>query len=403
MALYAAAMTGKGIGAIATVQIFGDDAEGVLASIFKPAGPRPAEFKTGKILLGSIVDSDKTIDRVTIGCEGPATFAIHCHGNPLIVEMIMELLGSHGAELIGAEELLKRILTAKESLNAIAIEAKLAQLGAKTLTGTKIIANQIDAGLAAKALQWLENAETVSLGQIAAEAEQILKDSRAAGLIIAGCTIVLAGPPNTGKSTLLNYLAGWQKAIVTDIEGTTRDWVSAQCQIGPLCITLIDTAGLDEQLAAASGETIEKAAQATTARILTQAELILLVLDNSRTADQLADALLEAIADKKVLTALNKSDLPAKFDIAQLPDSLSNAVRISAKSGAGIENIKKEILQIAGVGKISTETTVAFTTRQQDLLRQLTAVKSNRQARSIISELLNGRAQRGLSTPKLNG
>lgn len=390
MSLYAAVMTGKGTGAIATVQIFGDDAQRVLGEIFKPVGSKPSEFKTGKILLGTIVEADKTIDQVTIGCEGPATFAIHCHGNPLIVEMIMELLVRHGAELISAEELLRRILTANESLNTIAIEAKLAQLNAKTLTGTKILANQIDGGLAAKAAEWLKNMETIALDEIAAEAEQILADSGAAKLIISGCTIVLAGPPNSGKSTLLNRLAGRQKAIVTDIEGTTRDWVSAQCQIGPLSVTLIDTAGLDEKLAATSRKTIEKAAQEMTARILIEAELILLVLDSSQAADQLAGTLVEAITDKKVLTALNKTDLAAKFDVAELPDSLSNAVQISAKSGAGIENLKKEILRMAGVAEINTETTVAFTPRQQNLLRQLTAVKSSRRAASIISELLNG-------------
>jgi len=403
MALYAAAMTGKGIGAIAAVQIFGDDAESVLANIFKPAGPRHTEFKTGKILLGSIADGDKTIDQVTIGCEGPQTFAIHCHGNPLIVEMIMELLGRHGAELISAEELLRRTLTAQESLNTIAIEARLAQLNAKTLAGTKIIANQIDAGLGEKASQWLKDIETIALGQIAAEAEQILADSQPAKLIIFGCTIVLAGPPNSGKSTLLNYLAGRQKAIVTDIEGTTRDWVSAECQIGPLCVTLIDTAGLDEKLAATPGKSVEKAAQERTGRILTEAELILLVLDNSKTADQLNRTLIDKIAAKKVLTVLNKSDLAAKLDVAQLPDSLSSAVQISAKFGAGIENLKKEILQIAGVTEISTSTPVAFTSRQQNILRQLTAAKTNRQAVLLISELLNGRAWRNLSTPRLNG
>ncbi len=388
MALYAAVMTGKGTGAIATVQVFGGAAQVVLAEIFKPAGSKCAEFKTGKILLGTIVDGERNIDQVIIGCEGPQTLAIHCHGNPLIVEMIMEMLANHGADLISAEALLIRILTEEGSLNTIAIEAKLAQLNAKTLAGTKIIANQIDAGLTEDASEWLKNAETTSLDRIAAEAEQILADSRPAKLIIAGCTIVLAGPPNSGKSTLLNRLAGRQKAIVTDIEGTTRDWVSAQCRIGPLCVTLIDTAGLDEQLAASSGETVEKAAQETTARILTEAELILLVLDNSRTAEQLNKTLLERVVARKVLTVLNKSDLPAKFAVAQLPDSLSKTVQICAKSGAGVENLKKEILQMAGVAEINTETTVAFTPRQQDLLRQLTAAKSKQRAGSIISELL---------------
>jgi len=386
MALYAAVMTGKGAGAIATVQVFGDAARGVLAEVFKAAGSKPTEFKTGKILLGSIVDGEKTIDQVTIGCEGAQSFAIHCHGNPLIVEMIMELLGGRGAELIGSRELLRRVLTAEESLNTIAIEAKLAQLNAKTLAGTKIIANQIDGGLTEKASEWLKNAETISLDRIAAEADQILKDSRAAMLIIAGCTIVLAGPPNGGKSTLLNCLAGRQKAIVTDIEGTTRDWVSAQCQIGPLCVTLIDTAGLDEEL----GNSVEKAAQERTGRILTEAEVILLVLDNSRTADQLNKMLLERITGKKVLTVLNKSDLPAKFDIGQLPENLTNSVQISAKSGGGLETLKERILQITRTDDFDPKLAVAFTRRQQNLLKQLTAARPTQQAGSIISELLNG-------------
>lgn len=390
MALYAAVMTGKGAGAIATVQVFGDAAMVLLAEIFKPAGSKCAEFKTGKILLGAIVDGEKTIDQVTIGCEGPRTFAIHCHGNPLIVEMIMGLLGNHGADLIGAEDLLIRILTEERTLNTIAIEAKLAQLNAKTLAGTKIIANQIDAGLAARASQWLNDAETTALGEIAAEAEQILANSQPAKLIIAGCTIVLAGPPNSGKSTLLNRLAGRQKAIVTDIEGTTRDWVWSECQIGPLCVTLIDTAGLDEEVGGTSGDTVEKAAQETTARILTGAELTLLVLDNSRTAEQLGETLLEKVVGGKVLTVLNKSDLPAKFEIAQLPEKLTKAVQISAKSGTGIESLKERILQLTGTDDLDPKVVIAFTGRQQNLLRQLTGVKSRQQVGSVISELLNG-------------
>ena len=390
MALYAAVMTGKGTGAIATVQVFGDDAQKVLAGIFKPARAKRTEFKTGKILLGSIVDDEKNIDQVTVGCEGPQAFAIHCHGNPLIVEMIMELLVKQGADLISAEELLTRILTEKGTLNTIAIEAKLAQLNAKTLTGTKIIANQIDAGLTKKASQWLKNAETISIDEVAAEAEQILTNSRPARLIIAGCTIVLAGPPNTGKSTLLNYLAGRQKTIVTDIEGTTRDWVSAQCQIEPLCITLIDTAGLDEQLAATAQSSVEKTAQEKALQILTDADLILLILDNSRGADQLGKTLLEKVAVKKVLTVLNKSDLPAKFDIDKLPDNLRDTVQISAKSGMGIETLKEKTLQITSTDDFDPKVAIAFTPRQQDLLKQLTTAKSNRQAASIISELLDG-------------
>jgi len=307
--------------------------------------------------------------------------------------MIMKLLRSHGVVILTAEELLAKSFAADESLNAIAIEAKLAQLSAKTLLGTKIIAGQIDAGLTGKTTQWLDRERNVSLDQIKAEARRILENSRPAGLIISGCTAVLAGPPNSGKSTLLNCLAGRQKAIVTDIEGTTRDWVSATCRIGPLSVKLIDTAGLDRELAVTSRSTIENAAQDRTSQLLEDAELVLLVLDNSRDAGWLDGLCTENIAGKRILTVLNKSDLPAKFDPAGLPESLGRPIQISAKLGTGIHTLKQNILQTTATADFDPKTPVAFTSRQKKLLRQLATAKSSRQSGSIISELLNGGAR----------
>ncbi len=293
MSIFAAVMTGKGTGAISTVQVFGDSAEAVVKKIFKPTGTKPAEFKTGEILLGTITDGNETIDQVTIGCEQADSFAIHCHGNPLIVSDIMQLLQRRGAALLTAEQLLTKIISAQKAVNTIAVEAKLAQMKAKTIQGTKIIINQVDTGLSKKAAEWLANIDAVSLKQISAEAERILENSRTAKLIIAGCTAALIGPPNSGKSTLLNCLAGRQKAIVTDIKGTTRDWVEAVCRIESLSLRLIDTAGLDEKLPAPK-DTIEKAAQKKSVQILEQAELVLLVLDNSQTNDRLDERILGA-------------------------------------------------------------------------------------------------------------
>ena len=389
MSTFAAVMTGKGIGAIATILLFGDTAKAVIKEIFKPAGTKPAEFITGKILLGTITQNGETIDQVTIGCEGRNTFAINCHGNPLIAADIMQLLQKHSAALLTPEELLAKIYTAQKGVNTIALEARLAHLKAKTIPGTKIIANQISAGLSKKANQWLRDIKTTSLDQITSEAEWILANSQTAKLIISGCTIVLAGPPNSGKSTLLNHLAGRQKAIVTDIEGTTRDWVSARCQIGPLSITLIDTAGLDEKLSAAPGQTIEKKSQQRSVQMSKNADLVLLVLDNSRPADQLDDRLPANIYDRKILTVLNKSDLPAEFDTGKLPENLGSAVQISAKFGAGIENLKDKILQTAGVVDFDLQSPVCFTPRQQNLIRQLSNAESTQHAASIITELLN--------------
>ena len=397
MNTFSAVMTGKGTGAISTVQVFGDSAEDVVKKIFKPAGTKAAKFKTGEILLGTIADGNETIDQVTIGCEGPKTFAINCHGNPLIVADIMQLLQRCGAKLLTAEQLLSKILSAQKSVNTIAVEAKLTQLKAKTIEGTKIITNQVEAGLSKKAEEWLENINARSLNQISAEAERILENSRTVKLIIAGCTAALIGPPNSGKSTLLNCLAGRQKAIVTDIKGTTRDWVEAVCQIESLSLRLIDTAGLDEKLPAPK-DTVEEAAQKKSVQILEQADLILLVLDNSQTNDQLDDRFGEKIAGKpvlseaegKVLTVLNKCDLPARFDTSRLPEILSNIVQISAKEGTGIENLLEKIRQTCGVTEFDLKTPVVFTSRQENLLKQLKNAKSKQQATSIITELLNG-------------
>ena len=382
-------MTGKGTGAISTVQVFGDSAEAVIKKIFTPAAAMQTEFKTGKILLGNILDGDQTIDQVTLGCEGQNNFAIHCHGNPLIVADIMQILQRCGVTLLTAEQLLAKILSSQKAVNTIAIEAGLACLKAKTIEGTKIIANQIDAGLSAIAAEWLENINEIPLNQISIQIKRILENSKTAKLIIEGCTVALIGPPNSGKSTLLNALAGRQKAIVTDIKGTTRDWIEAVCRIESLSLRLIDTAGLNEELNA-PGDVIEQSAQKKSIEILKQADLILLILDNSKTNDRLDKEFLKKISGKLVLTVLNKCDLSAGLDTNKLPESMSNSIRTSAKEGTGIENMLEKVRQICGVADFDLKTAVCFTQRQNNLLQKLIHTKSTQQAASIITELLNG-------------
>ena len=389
MSIFAAVMTGKGTGAISTIQVFGDSAEAVIKKVFKPSGIKPLKFKTGEILLGTICDGTEVIDQVTIGCEGPDTFAINCHGNPLIVEMIMQLLRRHGAALLTAEQLQRKLLTAQKTADTIAVEAKLAQAKARTLQGTKIIANQINAGLTKKARGWLENIDEISLDKIKAEASQILQKSQAAKLIIYGCTAVLTGPPNSGKSTLLNCLAGRQKAIVTDIKGTTRDWVSARCRIGYLSVKLIDTAGLDEKLQATQ-DNINESAQKKTAEVLERADIVLLILDNNQPTDKFNEQFLKKISNKKLITVLNKSDLPAKLDTDRLPQAMSNTLQISAKEGTGIESLSEKIVKAVGAADFDLREPVCFTRRQENMLTKLTNVKSKQQTTSIITELLKG-------------
>jgi len=376
MTAFAAVMTGKGTGAISTIQVFGDTAEAVIKRIFKSAGEIPETYQTGKILLGKIVDGSEAIDEVVIGCEGPDSFAIHCHGNPLINEMIMQLLRKHGAKLLTADQLLTKTLAAQKNINTIEFEARLTQPKAKTLEGTKIIANQIEAGLNRKAAEWLDHGNVISIDQVKADAMQILETSRKAKLIINGCKAAIVGPPNTGKSTLLNCLAGRQKAIVTDVKGTTRDWVSARCK--------------DEELTAVPRDGIDKISQQKSVEILENADLVLLVLDSSQPVDQFDARLLDKITDRKLLTVLNKSDLPAKLNTDKLPKILANTVQISAKFETGIENLTRQIQQLAGVADFDLHTVVCFTDRQESLLKQLKNAESKQQAALIITELLIG-------------
>ena len=387
MAVYAAVMTGKGTGAIATIQVWGPNAPAVVAKIFKQAKAGGNRLEVGQVRLGAITDGDDGVDQVTAAREPIDTFAINCHGNPIIVEAIMDLLRRHGVTLVSAEQFLTKAFT-DGCANTIELEAKLAQLKAKTIQGTKLIQNQIRGGLSETANTWLKNIDRISVDQIARQAGKIILQSKIAGLIIHGCTIVLVGPVNTGKSTLLNYLAGRQKAIVADVAGTTRDWVQGQCTIGPLSLTLIDTAGLQQTVAAEAD--IARAAQRKTIEMLERAEVLLLVLDSSRPTSQIAAELLEMLRNRKVVTVLNKSDLPCEFDIQALPDDLRHAVRTSAKFGTGIDDLKQSILRVASVADFTLDTPIAFTDRQGNLLERLTTIRSSRDAASITTELLRG-------------
>jgi tRNA modification GTPase len=388
MPAFAAVMTGRGSGAIATIQVVGDSAETVLAKLSRRAGDKPLELTTGRILLGQIVDGDETVDQVTVGCESPDVFAIHCHGNPLIVERIMGLLQRNGAELLTAEQLLAKMLAAQPSSNSIAAEAKLALTAVKTLAGAEILAHQIESGLSARVRQWRQELDTTPLSQIAAEAKQILMDSKPARLLISGCTIALIGPPNTGKSTLLNTLAGREKAVVTDIRGTTRDWVSAEIHIPPLAATIIDTAGLDPSLAA--NDEIDQAAQRKSIEIIGRADLVLLILDITQPADQLSKALVDTLVNKRTIIVLNKADLSGRFDPASLPAHMRQAVCISAKQGTGIEDLIHAIHQALATTSLNPKMPIAFMPRQASLLEQLAHASSRAEARRIMSQLSAG-------------
>ena len=159
--------------------------------------------------------------------------------------------------------------------------------------------------------------------------------------------------------------------------------------MGPVMADLIDTAGLAEQLAL-TGD-IDKASQQKAIALLSQADIVLLVVDASTDESQLERSLLERIKDKKVLTVLNKSDLGVKFNAGKLDENFRSTVTISAKTGSGIEKLIEKILSTVGVAGFDYSSAVFFTQRQKRLLEGLINADSVKQSRAVITELLTGK------------
>ncbi|MHC4551879.1 MAG: P-loop NTPase family protein, partial [Planctomycetota bacterium] len=208
-------LTGRGMSAIGSVALAGAGARGVLDSIFQKGKTEASSgsegmgnskdnrvtavprYCRGDIQYGMIVDGERVVDEVLVGCEADDSFVIHCHGNPLLIEQVVKLCQSKGAELVDASAFAFQ-RHAAESGNIIEAEAKLAMQTSATLLGAKILNAQIDGGLSKWAQDTLANIDTLDTADVQQQAGAILEKSRIAKRIIDGVRIVIAGPPNSG-------------------------------------------------------------------------------------------------------------------------------------------------------------------------------------------------------------
>jgi len=363
----AALATPGGTSALAIVRITGCDTNRLLGEILgSTPPPRTARRGDYRDRDGAVVD-----DAIFTHFPEPHSYTgedvleISCHGSPFIAQRILDDLYARGCRPAEPGEFTRRaflsgrldlsqaeavmdVIHARSERALAAAQAQLrGALGAhlRALTDRLLDAvAQVEAGIdfPEEDLPPEDRAGLArALATLRAETGRLLATRRYGELLRDGIRTVIAGEPNAGKSSLLNRLAGRPRAIVSAEPGTTRDYLEERIVVGPHCLRLIDTAGLNP---AAVG--LERLGVVQTAERIEEADLLLLVLDATRPAPPLPTALADRLAPGRALAVLNKADLLAGAPVTVAPAGLAQ-VTISALTGAGLEGLVAAITRLA--------------------------------------------------------
>lgn len=397
IAAIATAMSNSGIG---IVRISGDEALDVADRIFRPkkGSRKVSDMETHTIHYGYVTDGDEVIDEVMLlimkaprsyTCED--TIEIDCHGGVLVMKKILETVLKYGARPAEPGEFTKRAflngridLSQAESVidvinaqNELALKSSVSQLQGAVLEKIKAIR-----AVVLHEIAFIESAlddpEHVSLEGYPEQLHEIMSDAHSkvkklldssdnGKMLKEGINTAIVGKPNAGKSSLLNILVGEERAIVTEIAGTTRDILQEQIQIGGIGLNVIDTAGIRD-----TEDIVEKIGVNKSREYIEKADLIIYVVDSSTELDENDQEIIEAIRNKKAIVLLNKSDLDAKTDASILQTQLNKPIlSISAKNNTGIHELETLIEEMFFSGKLSFNDEVYITNiRQKNALAE---------------------------------
>ncbi len=362
--------TGMGQSAIGIIRISGEDAIEKADKIFR-GKRRLSELQSFTASFGSIYDGDKKLDEViALVMRGPHTYTtedtveLDCHGGPLVMKRVTELLIREGIRPAEPGEFTKRAflggridMTEAEAVmdvisaeNDMALASSLEQLSGslrektvslrdRILHETAFIESAIDDPENYSLDGYSEKLDDIIEG-LSKEIESLISTSDEGRIIREGIRTAIVGRPNVGKSSIMNMLTGTDRAIVTDIEGTTRDTLEEYINLGGITLKLIDTAGIRD-----TEDVVEKIGVDRAIESMEAADLIMLVLDSSESLTDNDRELISRLRDKRYIVLINKSDLAQKLDTAEL-GALQNVLYISAKSGQGLDEIRETIREM---------------------------------------------------------
>lgn len=404
----AAISTAQGEGGIGVIRISGDCAATVADKVFQSINnKRLADMKGYTAAYGKILYKREELDEaVALVFRAPHSYTgedvveLSCHGGVYITKQVLRAVLEAGAVPAQAGEFTKRAflngkidLTEAESVMDI-ISAK-SRTAARTamcvkdgalrrrITGVKDNLLSLVAHLSAWADYPEEDIAEVTDGMIfeaceAAEAEftAMLSTYDSGQALKQGIDTVIAGRPNVGKSTLMNLLSGYEKSIVTDIPGTTRDIVEDTVVAGDVILRLSDTAGLRD-----TEDAVEKIGVDRAKKRLEQCGLLLAVFDNSRALEDFDFSLLDMAKDVPTIAVINKTDLPNQLDLDKVKHTISNIVCISAKTGEGRDELIAAISKIAGTAELNPSEGILSNERQRlNVSNALRSVSEAKQA-----------------------
>ena len=374
----AAISTAPGAGAIAIVRMSGDDAVCIADKIF--CGKKKlADVKSHTVHYGFIYDGKTKIDEVLVTVMlAPNTYTkenvveISCHGGSLSARKILSLAVSHGAVYADRGEFTKRAFL-NGRMNLCEAEAVADIINSKTAALHNTAVNQLGGSLSEKIngirellLSLSANLDVISdfpeegleplsdtefynlLSDIRNRTEKLYLSAKRGRIIKNGIKTVIVGKPNVGKSSLLNLLSGSERAIVTDVEGTTRDVIEEQVDIGGVMLVLYDTAGIRS-----TDDKVEKIGVEMSKKRVSEAELVIFMLDAERPYDENDEEIFALINGRKTVYLVNKSENGINESVKNFCAGKENVIEFSVKYETGVDKLGEKIKDMFNLGEIS--------------------------------------------------